>query len=140
MLDNSQILAIIIAVLIIAIFYFLFAEKFALYTSGASQRYLSEFTSTNQDSSVMEDLALGNDITESNDPLMPDYLKVDNNEHFVARRDEVVNLNEMRDFHRNHNRYAGVKQKVFHNSPKSESLERELFAKKMEDNFIPFNL
>lgn len=41
--------ALIIIVVISIIFYYFYMQKFIIYTSGAQQRYASEFTSTNQE-------------------------------------------------------------------------------------------
>ncbi len=45
---NKMVMIAIMVIIVIAIIYFLTKQNFSLYTSGATQRYASEFTSTNQ--------------------------------------------------------------------------------------------
>ena len=40
--------AAIIVIIVLAIIYLLYKQNFSIYTSGASQRYATEFSSTNQ--------------------------------------------------------------------------------------------
>ena len=56
-------MALIIAVIVIAIFYVLFKQNFTVYTSGATQRYASEFSSTSQGPEILSKLAF-NPFTE----------------------------------------------------------------------------
>ena len=115
--SNQDYMIGITVLLILIIMYFLLKQNFTaspLYTSGAQQRFYSEFTSTNQEVPIqhvrLAEASMINDIVNPN---------TNNVDKFTS-----------------HNRFAGAKHKIFHNSPESEKLENELF----KNIHMPLNL
>ena len=57
-------MGIIITLILIAIIYVLTKQNFTVYTSGATQRYATEFSSTNQGPQIYTKLAFNPDSKE----------------------------------------------------------------------------
>ncbi len=120
-LTNEQVLWAMIALLVLLILYYLFKQNFVttpLYTSGATQRYASEFSSTNQEPSIYNSLAF-TDVSESEHFENDQRLTASNIAKTISKYEPVTNLV---------NRYAGDKAKIATNNPKSLLLETELFG------------
>ena len=113
--DKNQLMLIAVVLLVLLIIYFVFKQDFAVYTSGASQRFASEFTSTNQEHFL-------------------DYMDI--KRQAAGHLNQLIRPQYHKDNFTSENRYANDKHKIQHNSPKSEQLERELF----QATHIPFNL
>lgn len=93
-------------VVILVLLYFIMKQNFTVYTSGASQRYAAEFTSTNQEH-------------------FGDYMEP--HRQTAASIMKYVQGAWSKDNFTSENRFANDKHKIAHNSPKSEKMERELF-------------
>ena len=125
-LTNEQVIWALVAVVVLLIIYLLLKQNFIatpLYTSGATQRYASEFTSTDQKPSILNSLA----FVDFNDPSQLETPA----EHFEnSWRDRMSGISKKISNYGTQmvNRYASDKAKLATNNPKSEALEHELFA------------
>lgn len=129
---------IIFVVLIIAIIYFVSKQGFTVYTSGSTQRYASEFTSTNQSPSIVNQLAF-KEFGQGGEHFVngANHESMNGTGGYAGPLNVFGGPESFRGEARaGPNRFAGAKGKIESNSPKSLKVERELFGKLMGDNHV----
>lgn len=130
-------LIIVIVLLIVIIAKEIICQKFSVYTSGATQRYASEFSSTNQLPSVINKLAFKE--FGGNEP----YTSAQTYENYqdLLRKDIIATRKGKTSLHSVNDKSFNDKSNVHNgNSKKSLKMEKELFAKSMSERGITLNM